>query len=423
MTLVDVREELLAKTKSLDGIFDAAKTAEGYDFTKVSTDLMPAGDQKARVEHVQGLMAEVNDLGAKADEFAKLAADAERVKGLGEDLAKAGHHHPGGSGIVDAGELSFGEMFVQSASYQKDRAKSREFDIDLAKLGGGNVLGGIKTLMTTSAGFAPQAIRTGRIVEAALRPISVIDMIPGEVTDQTAVVYMEETTATNNAAEAAEGAGFGEAALAFTQRTSSVRKIAVWLPVTDEQLEDAPQIQSYINNRLGFFVRQRLDSQILVGDGTPPNLEGLNIRSGVQTQAATGLAALDALRIAKRKVAVTGRANANTLFINPLNMEYLALLRTPDGVYILANPNDDTGLERLWGMRVVETDAQTANTALVKDTTMTGLAIKRNVTVKVTDSHASQFIEGEQAIRCDMRVALQDYRPASGCTVTAMPQA
>ena len=433
--LIDTREALLAKQQKLDQIFDQAKTADGIDFTKVEGALLSGGDQGARVDEVKALMAEVNDLGAKADEYAEMAAAADQVKRMGEELngkrrssSEALHPSIGQIGGADPVK-SLGEAFIESAQFKsfqngERNATSVEAELDLIKdIGGGDLRSGVKTLMTTSAGWGTEAVRTGRMVDFATRPLQLLDLIPGETTNQTSVVYMEETTFTNNAAETAEAGTFPEAALALTEKSSPVRKIAVWLPVTDEQLEDVAQVQTYINNRLGFMIRQRLDSQILVGTGVAPNLEGIQNRTGIQTQAAGAAAAattaekaaalLDDIRRMKTKVRTVGRANPNVLIANPTDIETVALLRTTDGLYVMGNPNDDTGTERLWGLRVAEVEAATAERPVVGDTTMTGLAIKRNVTMAITNSHADFFINGKQAIRADMRAALQVYRPSA----------
>ena len=68
----------------------------------------------------------------------------------------------------------------------------------------------------------------------------------------------------------------------------------------------------------------------------------------------------------------------------------------------------------------METNALTAGTGIVGDTLFTGLAMKKNLTMKVTDSHSTYFIEGKQAIRCERRCALQVYRPAAFCKVTGI---
>src|SRR5262245_34648917 len=106
---------------------------------------------------------------------------------------------------------------------------------------------------------------------------------------------MEETTSTNAAVEVAEAAApvnqtpysgtWPDSALAYTERTVTVRKIATWLPVTDEQVQDVSQIAGIIDARLRFFAMQRLDSQIINGNGVSPNMAGLLNTSGTLTQA------------------------------------------------------------------------------------------------------------------------------------------
>jgi HK97 family phage major capsid protein len=231
---------------------------------------------------------------------------------------------------------------------------------------------------------------------------------------------MEETTYTNAAAEIAEAGTFPEAALALTEQTVLVRKIAVFLPVTDEQLEDEPQVRGYIDNRLPFMIRQRLDSQLLVGNGTAPNLRGLLNISGIQTQAKGADPTPDAIYKAIVKVETTGQAMANGVVMNPSNWQDIRLLRTADGIYIWGNPSD-AGPERIWGLQVVRAQAETAGTAIVGDfQNFSELSIRRGIDVQVSNSHSTFFVEGKQAIRADMRAALVVYRPAAFCTVTGL---
>ena len=90
-----------------------------------------------------------------------------------------------------------------------------------------------KTTLTTT-GYPPGTLRQPGILETPLRdPNAVISLFDVINTDQNAFSYLEETTFTNNAAEAAEGSAVGEAALAFTEKTESIRKMGVFVPVTD----------------------------------------------------------------------------------------------------------------------------------------------------------------------------------------------
>jgi len=234
------------------------------------------------------------------------------------------------------------------------------------------------------------------------------------------VQYMEETTFTNNAAETAEGGTYPEAALAFTEQSSLVRKIAVFLPVTDEQLEDVPQIRGYIDNRLPFMVRQRLDSQILTGNGTAPNLRGIYNVVGIQTQAKGTDPVPDAIYKAIVKVETVGQAVANAVVMHPNDWQDVRLLRTADGLYIWGNPSD-AGPERIWGLRVVRAQAATDGTAIVGDfANFVQLAVRRGIDVQVSNSHSTFFVEGKQALRADLRAALVIYRPTAFCTVTGI---
>ena len=112
-----------------------------------------------------------------------------------------------------------------------------------------------------------------------------IDVIPSGQTGQASIVYMEETTRTHSAAERAEAGAYAESTFVLEEKTSTVRSIGDSIPVTDEQLADVPQVQSYLNQRLAFGVRQRLDGQVLNGNGTAPNLKGITNTTGIQTVA------------------------------------------------------------------------------------------------------------------------------------------
>jgi HK97 family phage major capsid protein len=193
----------------------------------------------------------------------------------------------------------------------------------------------------------------------------------------------------------------------------------VFLPITDEQLDDEPRIRGIVDNRLPFMVRQRLDSQVLVGNGTAPNLRGLLNVVGIQTQAKGADPTPDAIYKAMVKVQVTGQAQPNLAVFHPNDWQDVRLLRTADGIYIWGNPSD-AGPERIWGLQVSMAQAITEGTALVADTNYLELSVRKGIDVQVSNSHNDFFVQGKQAIRADMRVALVAYRPASICTVTGI---
>lgn len=388
--LKEIDGKLADRRKKLADIFADAGT--DLDMSKVKG----YKDSAEAVAAVRELNAELEELGTKRLEIADVLKGAANAANR-EDAAEQ-----------EAPKFkSFGEAFLKSAAY-KTKGAIAELDVE------------VKTLMTTSAGWAPETTRTGRVIDEQTRPIQVTDIVPMDTTSQAAYVYMEETTFTNNAAEALEGGTYGEAALVLTEQSSTVRKIAVYLPVTDEQLEDEAGVMSYINRRLSFMVRQRLDGQILTGNGTAPNLRGVNNVVGIQTQAKGADPVFDAILKGAVKVKVTGRAMPDAVVFHPNDWQDLRLTRTADGIYILGNPNEP-GPSSIWGLRVVESDAQTENTAVIGDwANYSLLAVRRGIDVQVSNSHSTYFVEGKQAVRADMRAALVFFRPEAFCTVTGI---
>jgi HK97 family phage major capsid protein len=274
--------------------------------------------------------------------------------------------------------------------------------------------------MSTSAGWAPESLRTGRLVLSAQEQPMVVDLMPMTETEYAAVKYMEETTFTNNAAEAAEGGQYGEAALALTERSVTIEKIAVWLPVTDEELEDVKRLRDYINNRLYLMLKQRLDSQLVAGNGATPNILGILNKPSILTQAKGSDPGPDAIYKGIVQVRVTGKAFASGVLMHPNDWQEIRLLRTADGIYIWGNPADG-GPERIWGLPVVLSTNETENTAVVGDFRgYAELCYRRGITVRVSDSHSDFFIKGKQAIRADFRCASIWRRAAAFCQVTGL---
>ncbi|GAA2159357.1 phage major capsid protein [Glycomyces lechevalierae] len=416
--LKEARGELDARRKSLRDIL--AEAGPDYDMTKIKS---VTGDNAAKVKAIQDLNEEINERKQKVDELlvvaraaaeAKYAEDEPEHKGLSEDGDGSGR----GPERKDGGNKSLGELFMGSQAFKgygrgSGQGPQAHLDLDVGKI--------LKADFLTSAGWAPESVRTGRVESFPTRPAPrVVDFLPQTTTTQAAVVYMEETTFTNTAAETAEAGSYPEAALALTERTVAVRKIAVYLPVSDEQFEDEPRAQQYVNNRLPFMLRQRLDLQILVGDGSAPNLLGTENVSGIQTQALGTDSTTDAIYKAMRRIRDDGFAEPSVVFIRPSAWESVRLMKTADGMYIWGHPSIP-GPTTVWGVPVVETTAVTATKAIIGDyTNFSELAVRRGIDIQVSNSHSDFFVKGKLAIRADMRAALIHYRPKAFAVVTGL---
>lgn len=432
LTAKQAREKLATRQEELGKVFEQALVSgdsgqKQYDFNKVTCLGDDVKGSIAVAEKVSAMNAELNELAQHAETLEKAEGAArehsEREKAVNRP------HLPGGQG---GGEIraikSVGELVIEQKAFQGwsksgaaggitlqfDQVMPSEF---LAKGAQFETIGN-KTLMTTAAGWAPESIRAPGFVEMATRPIQLLDIIPVFPIGQDQFVYMEETTRNHAAAELAEGGDFPESGFAFTERTSPVKKIGDSVPVTDEQLEDVLQVQGYINGRLTFGVRQRLDSQVLVGDATGSNLRGIKNVAGIQTLAAGVDPVPDAFFKAMTKIRLVGRAMPTHHLIHPTDWEGVRLLRTADGVYIWGSPSE-AGPERLWGLPIVQQDADAEGTGYTGSfqPAWIGLHEKRGIDVQV-GYVGSQFTQGKRTIRADMRAAFAVQRPAAFCEIT-----
>lgn len=413
--LKDAKGKLDAKRDNLAGILREA--GPDYDMAKVKS---LQGDTQAKVEAIRALNTEIDDCKSKVDELL-VVARAAAVAAEGKD---DGGTEPGGEqGAPPAPtgkqRKGFGQQIIECAAIKNYMPGSgsgpmAHLDIDL------------KTVMSTGAGWDPEDLRTGRVVDFATRPAPhVVTYIPQTTTSMSTVLYMEETTFTNNAAETAESVegtpgSYPEAALVYTEKNSEVRKIAVFLPVTDEQFEDEPRARTTVENRLPFMLQQRLDSQALVGSGTSPNLRGTENVVGINTQALGVDPIPDAIYKGMRMIRDTGFAEPSVVFIRPAKWEGVRLLKTADGMYIWGHPSMP-GPETIWGVPVVQTTAVTATKAVIGDyANFSELAVRRGIDVQISNSHGTYFKEGVLALRADMRAALIHYRPSAFSVVTGL---
>jgi len=420
--LAEKRAALAEKQKESAAIYEEAKT-EGdqgptYDFTKVKayanhTTAQVLDDLRVKNTELEALADEVKQL----DELHGLGAKNQERNDLLNKPREGAQHQSGGDSRPE--EKTMGQLFLESKAYKQFQDngvlnQKAELDIDL------------KTVFRTGAGWATEAVRMPRVELDPQRPIMVVDRIPQLRTGLDTIRYMEETTFTNNATELAEQTAttaadaIGEAALVLTERTQPVEWLPVFIPVTMQQLEDVEGIEDYVNARLTYMIQARLDSQILSGDGSTPNLLGTVNVSGINTQAKGTDPTPDAIFKGMRAVRAVGFAEPSAVFVHPNDWEGVRLLRTADGHYIFGSPDaPDNG--RIWGIGVTQTTAATENTILLGDyRNYSALYTKRGMTLAASDSHSFYFTRGLLAIRADMRISMVHFRPEAFSEITGV---
>lgn len=404
---------------------------------------------------VKRLLTEVDLIETRTAELEEAGNRKQRILDNAKKLGRpagGGHQQPGDDGESGPGQKSivtmFGQQFTDNEIYQ-DLVKSgaihnpsvkHRFDVELK----GSLLQYLarKALVYSASGSGGNLIVNDRLPgyrEILQRQLTILDLIPTSRTTSNMIEYVKEKTWTSAAVEVAEATvttgvtGLKpEATLEFEEATSAVRTIAHWIPVTNAMLADAPQIRGIIENRLVYGLNQRLETQILGGNGTPPNLLGI-LGSGIQT---LGVAAgatyggsatvADAAYAAMVQVQVTGLAMPDAFVFNPVDWAAVRLSResavtgnvNPGGY--LYGPPSVAGPMTLWGRPVVEALGMTLNTMLTGDFQLGCMLFDREQAAIRVGTVNDQFIRNLQTILAELRAAFVVFRPTAFAQVTGV---
>jgi HK97 family phage major capsid protein len=260
------------------------------------------------------------------------------------------------------------------------------------------------------------------IVPLPTRALVVADLLAPGNTTSASVSYMAETAWTNAAAPTAEGSPKPESALVFAAVTEPVRKLATWLPVTEEILEDVLQLRSYIDQRLRTGVQLAEDDQLLNGNGTAPNLLGLLNRPGLAPDVARGTDT-NPDAIAKQIAALATNSNLapDGIVMHPTNYLAVQLGKNTAGDYYGDGPFAAAGRPSLWGLPVALTVGIPLGTALVGAFKLAAQIFRHGgINVAASNSHQDFFVKNLVAIRAEERLALAVYRASGIGKVTGL---
>lgn len=409
------KSELNAKTDELAGIFKDAKTDSGdYDHDTLKNRLNVTNSKEV-AEAIQERNEEINALSDEVKDLEAINLGATNAL-RGDDGARM---EPGGGEPKGAQEAFIKRLYQSDAL----RVKGTTAQIDLPDAPqmrpAREVL---NTLFQTTDGWAPESTRSGLVTLSPQEEPAVTDLVPLIQWSQELFKYMEETIFTNAATEAGEGTLYPEAALKVEEQSEEIRKLPVWLPLTDEQLDDVPGARAYTESRLRFMLDQKLDQRILTGDpaAATPQIKGFHNVTGINSQARGTDPIPDAIHKGATLIRTQGQAQPEAVVFEPTDWQKVRLLRTSDGMYIWGSPAD-AGPARIWGMPVVQSTHQTAGQALVGAFRAHSLlAMRRGIDVQVSNSHSDFFTNGKQAMRADTRVALVTVRPPAFTEVTGL---
>ena len=423
-----------------ESLYNHAKAIEDLYALEAKEDRSLTEEERLKVEENTKAIKTLKD--AKEDAEANLKT-LENAQELGRKLGPAvsslksvevgDEPHDRWAKAMNEANKTLGEMFIESPQYKSAITQYREAGRFPSNFSTGQVALEAKGTLLEGAGGGGGALATTvpqvipGVVDRLFQQLTVADLIGSGQASTASLRYVIEGTATSGAAGVAEGGTKPESALGLTTADEPIKKIATILPVSEEMLEDAPAIQSYINGRLTLFVKIEEERQLLRGTSGGNEVQGILTGRGVPVYAGGTAQGSKAEQLFKAMNGQRGSAfvEPDWIVMNPTDWQDIRLAKDTAGQYFGGGPfmgqYGNNGMvqasgqlgaaDALWNKLVYVTSALGAGTALVGSRSSAQVWRRGGLSVEATNSHANYFQLNLVAIRAEERLGLAVYRP------------
>jgi HK97 family phage major capsid protein len=225
------------------------------------------------------------------------------------------------------------------------------------------------------------------------------ETIPGGFTDNSAIVP--------------ESGLKPESTFSFEEKIASVKTIAHYAQITNQMMEDNPQLAQYIDTRLRYGLALKEDWEILYGTGGADSLDGLK-NAGVQTIKWSDGDAEDTMMDAILNAMVKSMISFYTptgIVMNIKDMAKIRKSKSTTGEYLYQTTSGQP--TSLWNLPVVESTLLSEGEFVVGNFDMAcNLYDRDSVTMRIGEPGDS-FLRNKKSILVEERLALVTTRPSA----------
>jgi len=212
-------------------------------------------------------------------------------------------------------------------------------------------------------------------------------------------------------APAAQTQGSSKAQVDFdiTMKDAAAQYIAGYVRISRQMLDDIPAMTSFLQSRLLEKYLVAEDAQLLSGNGTAPNLQGI---TGVAT-AATGAATVDVEQLVQAIAQLeTSDYSATGILVNPTDWAAIMNTKNTNSAYTLPASTVVTtdGSVSIAGIPLYKSTAIAVDKFLVGDWSM-GAQIMQNqgISVQFSEMDGDNFTKNMITVRVEARIAFPIY--------------
>ncbi|MBV5296678.1 MAG: phage major capsid protein [Rhodoferax sp.] len=300
--------------------------------------------------------------------------------------------------------LSAAEEFVKSPQYQlllKGESSKARLEVKNTVTANNTTTFPLQRPGMIPGNFAPLTIR------------QVLSSIP---VSTNMVNSLRELAWTNSAAEVSQGAAKNQSDITFEQYNVPITTVAHWIKISNQLLADAPAVVAYIETRLRDGLAQRIDAQLLNGNGTSPNLSGLTDSGNFTAYTASSDDLLvDAINRAKYALWAIGNA-PDTVIVNPADWGTMERTREYNGgvagSYLYGMPGVAAGVNP-FGVQVVMSNNMALGKFLIGNLRGSTALYARSGAVVEMGYVNEDFTNNLITVRAEERLGLGVERPSA----------
>lgn len=386
---------------------DTAKLENEYK--QVQADLKTVGDNvKQYAENVEKQVKQFSEANAETKQKADDALS--KFNELNATLQNMQQQLDRPSTPAQATQKTVGQRVIESEDFKTNASSTFKGNMRIAMP---------RQAILTANGPAVTPDNMG-IIAPIVQRLTVRDLIAPGQTGSNAIEYTVETGFTNNAATVEEGKPKPYSEITFENVTANVRTIAHLFKASRQILDDAPALQSYIDARARYGLQLAEERQLLLGNGTGQNLNGIIPQAKTFDETLvkiTDATAIDRIRYALLQ-AVLAELPSTGIVLNPIDWAGIQLTKDNEGRYIIGNPvNGNAAM--LWNLPTVETQAMPVDNFLTGAFGMGAQIFDRmDIEVLLSTENDKDFENNMISIRAEERLALAVYRPEAFVTGT-----
>lgn len=363
------------------------------DATKLAAEL------KARMAKMDDLIAKYGEklnspTELPAEVRSKLEADAKAITDLAARFSEIEQKLVDQVQQRQADPNTVGSILVRNDDLRKqiDAIKARKGRINIDGIQARNIIsiGGID---------ANASLATIDVQRTQEQKLALLDLITWMPVTGDLVKLLRESAYDVMADEVAEGVDKPESDLTFGVEDITISVVAHWIKVTKQLLDDMPVLASYIEGRLAYGVRLKLEAKVI--NGATTSFSGL-MKVGNSLVAVPEALAIDTINTAKYQVWESG-VTPEAVVLNPVDWGKIEREKTDDGHYLFGSPGAVVQ-PVIWGLPVVLSAAMAVGKFWLGNLTLgvTGY-VRQDVMVEVSTEDGDNFRQNLVTVRAEMR--------------------